>query len=142
MAKAIRIKRDFSCGGLVWDPDQEKVIMIQVKNLKKTKVWTFPKGHPEGQETDEATALREVQEETGWKCEIVNPLMDVHYSYVDKNVKYNKTVRWFLMHPIEEVGTHDTVEVLALKWIDLSEAKKLIVYESDEKLLKRLALLT
>lgn len=141
MAKTLKIKRDYSCGGLVWNADEEKVILVQVENLKKNKVWTFPKGHPEGQESDEQTALREVFEETGWKCEIVNPVMDVHYSYVHKDIKYNKTVRWFLMNPVEKTGKFDAEEIIDVQWFSVDEAKKLIVYESDEKLLKKLALL-
>ncbi len=142
MAKTQKIKRDFSCGGLVWDSDQEKVLLVQVENLQRKKVWTFPKGHPEGQELDEATALREVCEETGWQCEIVKPIMDTQYSYVHKNVKVNKTVRWFLMRPVKQTGSFQVEEIKDARWVDLDEAKKLITYESDIKLLKRLALLS
>lgn len=140
-SKAKKIKRDFSCGGLVWNPENEQVLLVQVENLKKQKVWTFPKGHPEGQELDEAAAIREVEEETGWKCSILKPVMDVQYFYVHNNVKVNKTVRWFLMEPVERTGSHQEGEILDAKWMSLEEAKKILKYDSDMKLLKRLALL-
>ena len=142
MNKAPKIKRDFSCGGVVWDPEAEKVLVVLVENLQRKKVWTFPKGHPEGQEMDEATALREVNEETGWECEVLKPIMDTQYSYTHKNVKVNKTVRWFLMKPVKQVGSFQVEEILEIRWVDLDEAKKMIGYESDIKLLKRLALLS
>jgi 8-oxo-dGTP pyrophosphatase MutT (NUDIX family) len=138
MRAKIKIKRDFSCGGLVWDANNEQLLLVQVENLSRRKVWTFPKGHPEGHETDEEAALREVREETGWECGIDKPLLDVHYAYLHKNIKVNKTVRWFLMHPKQEVGVFDPKEVLACKWADLDEAKRLVTYESDIKLIKRL----
>ena len=68
MAKTEQTRRDFSCGGLVWDGDKNLVLLVYVQNLMKKKVWTFPKGHPEHQELDEQAALREVCEETGWRC--------------------------------------------------------------------------
>lgn len=83
-------KRDFSCGGVVWDDTQGRVLLVYVQNLSKKRVWTFPKGHPEHQELDEQAALREVQEETGWSCEIERPFMDVQYSYIHKDLKVNK----------------------------------------------------
>lgn len=140
MTTKMKTKRDYSCGGLVWDANNEQLMMIQVENLTRKKVWTFPKGHPEGHEDDEAAALREVQEETGWECEIDQPLLDVHYSYVHKNVKYNKTVRWFLMRPMKEVGKFDPKEIMSCQWLTLEEAKRRVSYESDTKLIKRLEL--
>jgi len=140
MASAIRVKRDFSCGGVVWDDERQMVLLVQVQNLSGSKVWTFPKGHPDGQESDEDAAVREVTEETGWACEILNPIMDVQYSYVLKNVKFNKTVRWFFMKPVKEIGTFDPKEILDSRWYGLEEAKRLISYDTDKKLLKRLAL--
>lgn len=136
----MKIKRDYSCGGLVWDANNEQVLLVQVENLSRKKVWTFPKGHPEGQESDDQAALREVLEETGWSCDITSALMDVHYSYVSKNIKYNKTVRWFMMQPVKEAGKFDPEEILACKWVSIDEAKRLLSYESDIKLLKRLEL--
>jgi 8-oxo-dGTP pyrophosphatase MutT (NUDIX family) len=141
VAKTLKIKRDFSCGGVVWDGQNEQILMVKVENLSGSRVWTFPKGHPDGQESDEQAALREVREETGWECEIVDPIMDVHYFYVSKGTKFNKTVRWFLMAPKKQVGTFDPKEILETKWMSLEESKKNSTYDTDRKLLKRVALL-
>lgn len=139
MVKRARIVRDFSCGGIVWDAERSQVLLVFVENLSKKKVWTFPKGHPEKEEMDEQAALREVREETGWKCEIETPLMDVQYSFTRGSVKINKTVRWFFMRPSEQVGKPQPEEILDTRWVTLDEAKKLLTYETDLKLLKRLS---
>lgn len=136
MTDRLRIVRDFSCGGVVWNAETNQMLVVRVENLAGKKVWTFPKGHPEKEELDEAAALREVQEETGWLCSIEKPLMDIQYSYVHKKNKVNKTVRWFLMSPVKKVGEPQPEEVLECKWIDEDGAKKLLIYESDLKLLK------
>ena len=41
----------------------------------------LPKGHPDGDETPEQAAAREVAEETGVQAELVEELGDVEYDY-------------------------------------------------------------
>jgi 8-oxo-dGTP pyrophosphatase MutT (NUDIX family) len=139
MAGRARIVRDFSCGGIVWDAETNRVLLVYVENLSRKKVWTFPKGHPEKEELDEQAALREVQEETGWLCEIEKPLMDVQYSFTRGANKINKTVRWFFMRPVKKVGEPQEGEIFDTRWLDLEGAKKILTYETDLKLLKRLS---
>ncbi len=122
----------------MWDASQEKLLMVKVENLAGTRVWTFPKGHPEKGESDEETALREVREETGWTCEIKEPLMDVHYFYTRSGVTYHKTVTWFLMAPVKQTGTFDPKEILESDWSTLANAEKRVQYGSDKNLLKKL----
>jgi 8-oxo-dGTP pyrophosphatase MutT (NUDIX family) len=112
--------------------------MVYVENLGGGKVWTFPKGHPEKGETDEQAAVREVREETGWDTAVGKPLMDVHYFYTHKNIRYNKTVRWFVMSPVSKVGSFQEEEILDCRWANLKEAKSLVSYESDKTLLTKL----
>ncbi len=137
MTEPIQTKKDFSCGGIVWDQKKQELLLIFVENLSKARVWTFPKGHPEANENDQETALREVVEETGWRCEIDRPLWDTRYWYVRNGVRYHKTVRWFVMRPLTQVGPVHEGEVLDSKWCDLAEAKRLLAYDSDKELLKR-----
>jgi len=138
MKAKIPTKKDFSSGGLVWDAAKKKVLVVRVQNLVGSEVWTFPKGHPESDEDDKAAAIREVREETGWDCTIKKLLMDVRYWYTHKGVRYDKTVRWFLMKPVECVGTFQEKEILGCAWTSLAEAKTLITYSSDKALLKKL----
>lgn len=50
------IVSEFSCGGVILDG--RKVLLVQVKNMKGKKIWTFPKGHIEPGETPRQAALR------------------------------------------------------------------------------------
>jgi tRNA nucleotidyltransferase (CCA-adding enzyme) len=137
----VKQKDDFSCGGMVWDPSGKKVLLIRVESLSGAQVWTFPKGHPEANETVEQAALREVVEETGWVCRITKQVSDMSYKYLHNDVLYNKTVRWFLMTPVEDVGSFDVEEVLEIRWVSLEEATALVSYDSDKELLKQIKLL-
>lgn len=116
------------------------MLIVEVENLAGAHVWTFPKGHPENNENEAEAALREVQEETGWECRVVRPLTDVSYFFVREGVRYHKTVRWFIMAPVKKTGDPMEGEILTCKWASLSEAKTVLTYPTDMKLLEELAL--
>lgn len=126
---------DFSCGGVVWDAARRRLLLVKVVNLANETVWTFPKGHPEKGESDEQAAVREVLEETGWRARVVRPIKDAHYSFVREDVRYEKTVRWFLMVPDAKDGEFDPEEVVEPAWVDVAAVQGLLGYDSDRDLL-------
>ena len=130
-------KVDFqlSAGGVVVDGN--KVLVIKTKNLQEEVVQTFPKGHIEKREKSEDSAVREVEEETGYRCEIVSLLDNVQYWFRDKGQLVKKTVKWFLMKPIEKIGEPDS-EIISVEWLDKNEAKNVLSYKSDRELLKKI----
>src|SRR5476649_1895831 len=113
---------EFSAGGVV--QDGANLLMVLVENLEGQRVWTFPKGHIEKGEKAPEAALREVEEETGYRCEIVKPFERVQYYFRREDQLTKKTVTWFLMKPLKKTGTHDPVEILETEWVSLAEARK------------------
>ena len=89
--------------------------------------WTFPKGKLLPGESDEACALREVEEETGLSCEIDRELATT--SYHDARGR-PKRVRYWLMHPVggELAFVH---EVDDGRWARPEDARRLLSYERD-----------
>lgn len=127
---------EVSAGGLV-RRDQD-ILMVKVKNLRGQIVWTFPKGHLEAGENAEAAALREVEEETGWRCRLDEPLMEVRYMFQREGRLVSKTVHWYLMTPLEHTGAKDPDgEIMDARWTPLEQARSLVVYDSDKKILQR-----
>ena len=112
--------------------------MVRVKNLEGDRIWTFPKGHIEKGETAPEAALREVEEETGYRCEIVKPFERVQYYFQREDKITKKTVTWFLMTPVAKTGVHDPEEILETEWVTMEEAHKRATYKSDKKLLAKL----
>lgn len=82
------------------------VLLIRARDLRDRPVWTLPKGAPNPGETSAAT-VREVREETGYRCEVLRELQPVTYWFQRDGQRVRKTVRWFLMRPLERVGDHD-----------------------------------
>ena len=122
-------------GGLVLRPSAGGEAQVLVIYRAKRADWTFPKGKVEPDETDEACALREVEEETGLHCALGDELGSTRY--VDRKGR-DKVVRYWLMWPIggEAAPRH---EVDAVRWVTLAEAARILTHTRDVVLLDALA---
>ena len=128
-----RPQLQFSAGGLVVN-DRGHILLIRARDLRNQPVWTLPKGALNPGESSADAAIREVREETGWRCEVVRELTAVTYWFQRSGQRIRKTVRWYLMRPIEKVGEHDH-EVDEVLWTDPGDARTRLRYDSDLKLL-------
>ena len=127
-----RLLLEFSAGGLVLDA-QGRILLIRARDLRGQPVWTLPKGALAPGETSAEAALREVREETGYSCELERELAPVTYWFRRDGRQIKKTVRWFLMRPLEKVGDHDH-EVDEVLWTDKDDALARLRYDSDRRL--------
>lgn len=98
---------EYSAGGLI--VRKTKILMVQVRNLEGHIVWTFPKGHIEKGETEEQTALREVYEETGWKCKILN--FPISKKTATPNAGLSATTYWRITNPHCKSKTQKTEKI-------------------------------
>lgn len=93
--------------------------------------WSFPKGKAKPGESDEDCALREIEEETGMRCELGEELSTTRH--LDANGR-PKRVRWWLMERV--AGEFEpTTEIDALRWATPAEARRLLSYSRDVDLL-------
>ena len=90
--------------------------------------WSLPKGKLRLGESWEAAALREVEEETGLRCELGGPAGSTSYGL--------KEVRYFHMTCDGEARAQNEVD--EVRWVPLEEAAALLTYERDADLLSRL----
>ena len=103
-----------SCGGVVYRKHHGNIEVLLVKHINSGH-WSFPKGHVEGEETEEQTARREIKEETGidvmidtsfretvnfspkkdTQKEILNSLsLEEHYKYyLNKNLEKKEIIK-------------------------------------------------
>lgn len=131
----MREAKEYAAGGIV--EKNKKILLVKVTNLEGEVRWTFPKGHLEKNETPLKAALREVEEETGWKCRSVGPLALIRYKFNRNGRPVAKKVRWYRMEPLVRTGRPDAVEIMKTKWVHRDKAPKSLSYPSDLRLIGR-----
>jgi 8-oxo-dGTP pyrophosphatase MutT (NUDIX family) len=87
-------------------------------------------------ETPEATALREVREETGLEARIVRLLDTIEYYFRAGDVLIHKTVDFYLMEYVDGELVPQLSEVDAVEWVELAAAVRRASFESERKLLE------
>jgi 8-oxo-dGTP diphosphatase len=121
-----------AAGGVVLRRGDDGKPRVAVIHRPKYMDWSLPKGKLESGEGWRDAALREVEEETGYRCEIGAELPPV--SYLDRRGR-RKLVRYWLMEPLEG-GFEPHGEVDELRWLTLEEAEQLLTYEHDKELVR------
>jgi 8-oxo-dGTP pyrophosphatase MutT (NUDIX family)/phosphohistidine phosphatase SixA len=94
--------------------------------------WTFPKGKAHPDESDEETALREVEEETGLRAQLGVELPNTRYR--DSRGR-DKVVRYWTMRP-DSGSFKPHREVDEIEWIPVAEAASKLSYERDVEVLQ------
>ena len=108
-----------SAGGVVvrFEGDVPYLVVGSRRRDRDIVTWTLPKGTPNPGETREATALREVEEETGLEVRITGPLDSISYQFIQRGVRIHKTVHYFFMVPTGgDLARHDH-EFEDVRWI-------------------------
>lgn len=96
--------------------------------------WSFPKGHPDANETPQQTAIRELTEETGLTIARFLPLSPFYesYTFTSKGRPISKTVTYF---PAEVTGTlsPQAEEIADCQWISLADAEKRATFPATKQ---------
>jgi 8-oxo-dGTP diphosphatase len=95
--------------------------------------WTIPKGKVEEGESWEDGALREVEEETGLRCELGAEAGRTEYEDAQGR---DKEVRYFLMTATGEARAQNEVD--EVRWVSFDAAQGLLSYARDIDLLSSL----
>jgi 8-oxo-dGTP pyrophosphatase MutT (NUDIX family) len=124
-----------SSGGFVLAADgSPRVALIGRLNRAGRIDWCVPKGHPEGQETLEQAAVREIAEETGLEAVVLTSLGDIFYEFSAGSKLIAKTVHHFLMRQtgggltIENDPQHEAVDV---QWFDIDTLDQTLAHENE-----------
>lgn len=128
MAKLIR-----AGGGLVVR-ERNGEAEIAVVHRPRYDDWSLPKGKLEPGESFEQGALREIEEETGLRCELGAELSPVRYR--DRKGR-RKIVRYWRMRPLK--GDFEAnEEVDEVRWLSPQRARMLLDYDHDRRLVDEL----
>ncbi len=130
------MKTEKSCGAILFIHRNKEPYFLVIKHREdKGGHWDFPKGHVKKGETEEETALREVQEEVGLKAQIIPGFREA--------IRYNaapdilKTVVFFLAKPLTEEVRCKPDEIETYKWLPYGEALRQFTHDNSRELLKK-----
>ena len=129
------IARARAAGGVICRQTAEGDTEVVLIHRADRDDWTFPKGKIEAGESDEACALREVEEETGLRCVLEDELAGT--AHLDRKGRL-KLVRYWRMRVIGG-RIRAGGEVDAVRWLRLGEAARTLTYERDHALLDAFA---
>jgi 8-oxo-dGTP diphosphatase len=116
-----------AAGGIV-----ERDGRVLLVHRPKYDDWSFPKGKLDDGETWEEAALREVEEETGLRCELGDEVGRTHYLVLQGP----KEVRYYRMTCRGEARAQNEVD--EVRWVPLDEAAELLSHQRDRDLLNDL----
>jgi len=136
------MKREFSAGGVLVRRLQGRWMVAAIRPGGRPEgLWALPKGGIDPGEPAEATAVREVAEETGVRGRSLGKLGDVKYVYTWEGERIFKVVSFFLVRyeggrlgDIPEAFRHEVAEA---KWLPLDEAPRLLAYGGEREMAKK-----
>jgi 8-oxo-dGTP diphosphatase len=116
-----------AAGGVVWRHGSKGTLKVLLVHRGQYDDWTLPKGKLDPGESHRDAALREVEEETGLRCQVHDELPEVYYE--DRKGR-PKRVRYWSMEPIDGQFVPNS-EVDEVRWLTLDGADKLLSYAHD-----------
>jgi 8-oxo-(d)GTP phosphatase len=136
----------FAAGAVLWRAGENETSaedpLVAIVHRPRYDDWSLPKGKVEPGETEPVTAVREVEEETGFVSELGRRLAAVSYPVEHRSRPGGdielgtKKVRYWTARAIGGEFAPNS-EVDQLVWLPVKEAMKRLQYPYDRKVLRR-----
>jgi 8-oxo-dGTP diphosphatase len=133
------MRREFSAGGVLVRRLRGRWMLAAIRPAgKREGTWALPKGLIARGESPEATAVREVAEETGAEGRLAGKLGDVRYVYTWAGERVFKVVSFYLLRyaggRLGELAPEQAHEVDEVRWLPLDEAPRLLAYKGEREM--------
>jgi 8-oxo-dGTP pyrophosphatase MutT (NUDIX family) len=141
------MQREFSAGGVLVRRLGGRWMMAAIRpEGKPAGLWALPKGRIDEGESGEATALREVEEETGAHGRSLGKLGDVKYVFTwppksPDAERIFKVVSFYLVRyqggrlgELPEAFRHEVAEA---RWLPLADAPRLLAYGGEKDMARK-----
>ena len=124
--------REKCCGAVVYNMKYgEPLFLVELMDLGHT---SLPKGHVEGNETEEETAIREIREETGLEVKLDTVFREAVY-YPLRDGSGDKEVVFFVAEALPGTMKRQESEIASLEWMPFDRAIEALTYEEVREVL-------
>lgn len=129
-----------SAGGVAFRVANDNAEIAVIRSNRESR-WQLPKGMIDPGETEEQAAAREVREESGIECELLQKIDSIDYWYVDRwgdePVRVHKYVHFYLMKYISgDIADHDH-EVEEVRWVPIEKAVDLLAFPAERTIVEK-----
>jgi 8-oxo-dGTP pyrophosphatase MutT (NUDIX family) len=136
------MRREFSAGGVLVRRLRGRWMLAAIRPAGKDPgLWALPKGQIGRGEKPDATALREVAEETGVEGKLVEKLGDIRYVYMWRGERVFKVVSFYLLRyskgRLGDLPSATAHEVAETRWLPLEDAPQLLAYKGEKEMAAR-----
>ncbi len=136
------MRREFSAGAVLVRRLRGRWMVAAIRPGGKPEgIWALPKGRIDEGERGEATALREVAEETGAHGRSLGKLGDVRYWFNWDGERVFKVVSFFLVRyqggRLDDLPPEHRHEVAEARWLPLEEAPRLLTYRGEREMAEK-----
>ena len=136
------MQREFSAGGVLVRRLGGRWMVAAIRPAgKREGIWALPKGRIGPGEDPAATAVREVEEETGARGRLERKLGDVRYVFTWEGERVFKVVSFYLLRyaggRLGRLAAEHRHEVAEARWLPLEEAPKLLAYKGEREMTQK-----
>ena len=133
------MRREYSAGGVLVRRLNGRWMVAAIRPAGRPPgLWALPKGRIDPGESGEATALREIAEETGARGRSLGKLGDVRYWFNWEGERVFKVVSFFLVRyeggRLGDVPAEFRHEVAQVRWLSLDAAGKPLAYPGEREM--------
>jgi len=127
-----------AAGGVVVDETGDQVLLLIRPSRDEVRL---PKGHIEPEETPEATALREVEEEAGYgDLEVIASLGEQLVTFLLDGKIIRRTEQYFLLKARSQARTErptTDADQFYTVWVPWAEVESHLTFEAEQELTRR-----
>jgi 8-oxo-dGTP pyrophosphatase MutT (NUDIX family) len=136
------MRREFSAGGVLVRRFRGRWWLAAIRPGGRPEgIWALPKGNVGSGEAPEATAVREVAEETGIEAVPAGKLGDVRYVYTWEGERIFKIVSFYLLRyrrgRLGDLPAKYQHEVDEARWLPLEDAPQLLSYKGEREMAEK-----
>lgn len=124
---------EVSSGAVVFTRKENNIYFAIVKSLEG--YYGFPKGHIEGNETEEETALREIYEEIGIRAQIITGFRTIDEHPVPNRKDVIKRIIYFVAEYDKQQLCYQEDELEGAYLMTYEEAMDAFQFESSKRIL-------